>query len=271
MTSLMKELFKVEKPIIGMVHLQPLPGSPRYNPSKDIEEMVKAALKDAKALESGGVDGVIVSNESDTPFLFRVGPEIVAAMTYIATRIKDEISIPMGIDVLWGDARASLAIAKALGSKFIRTLMSGVYSSDLGLINTEGAKVMRYRRYIGADDVRIFVYINPEFASPLSPRPLTMIARTLKWLGVADAYCVSGFMPGVPPEIEEIERIRKEVPDVPIIANTGINKENVAEYLKYVDGAIVGTAFKVGDVTLNPIDEKKVVEFMKIVKSARGY
>jgi len=270
MAGFLERLFNVDKPVIAMVHLRPLPGSPHYNISDTMEDLVRVALKDAKALENGGVDGILVSNESDIPYLFRVGPETVASMTYISSRIKEEVSIPVGIDVLWGDARAALAIAKVVGSRFIRTLLSGVYASDLGLINTEGAKVMRYRKFIGADDVKIFIYLNPEFASSLSPRPLSIIAKTLRWLRMADAYCVSGPMPGMPPDIEEIKRIKNEVPDVPVIANTGMNKENVAKYLEYVDGVIVGTALKVGNITLNPVDEEKVKEFMKVVKSVRG-
>ena len=270
MPDFLNEIFKVEKPVIAMVHLRPLPGSPHYDPSNSVEDLVEAALKDARALESGGVDGILISNESDIPYLFKVGPETVASMTYIASRVMEEVSIPVGIDVLWGDARAALAVAKVIGSKFIRTLMSGVYASDLGLINTDGAEVMRYRKFIGADDIRIFIYINPEFASSLSPRPLSIIAKTLRWLKMADAYCVSGPMPGMPPDIEELKKMRKEVPDVPLIANTGMNKDNVAEYLKYVDGVIVGTSLKVGNVTLNPVDENKVKEFMKVVKSVRG-
>ncbi|MEM0011289.1 MAG: BtpA/SgcQ family protein [Candidatus Bathyarchaeia archaeon] len=271
MTSFLEEIFKVEKPIIGMVHLQPLPGSPNYDPDKSIEEIIDAALRDARALENGGIDGILLSNESDIPFLFKVGPETIAAVTYAAVRIKDEISIPIGIDILWGDARAALAIAKVVGSKFIRTLVSGVYASDLGLINTHGAKIIRYRKFIGANHVRIFAYINPECASSLSPRPLNIIAKTLKWLGMADAYCISGAMPGMPPELEEIKKMKEEVPDIPLITNTGMNKHNVGEYLKYVDGVIVGTSLKIENVTLNPVDEKKVVEFMKAVRSARGY
>jgi len=270
MAGFLERLFNVDKPVIAMVHLRPLPGSPHYNISDTMEDLVRVALKDAKALENGGVDGILVSNESDIPYLFRVGPETVASMTYISSRIKEEVSIPVGIDVLWGDARAALAIAKVIGSRFIRTLLSGVYASDLGLINTEGAKVMRYRKFIGAEDVKIFIYLNPEFASSLSPRPLSIIAKTLRWLRMADAYCVSGPMPGMPPDIEEIKRIKNEVPDVPVIANTGMNKENVAKYLEYVDGVIVGTALKVGNITLNPVDEEKVKEFMKVVKSVRG-
>ena len=270
MADVLREIFKIEKPVIAMVHLRPLPGSPHYDSSKSIEDLAEAALKDAKALESGGVDGILISNESDIPYLFTVGPETIASMTYIASRIKEEISLPVGIDVLWGDARAALAIAKVIGSKFIRTLMSGVYASDLGLINTNGAEVMRYKKFIGADDVRIFIYINPEFASSLSPRPLSIIAKALKWLKMADAYCVSGPMPGMPPDIEELKRMRSEVPDVPLIANTGMNKENVAKYLEYVDGVIVGTSLKINNITLNPVDENKVREFMKVVKSVRG-
>lgn len=268
--NVLKYIFKIEKPVIAMLHLKPLPGSPHYDPEDTIENIVEAALKDAKALENGGVDGILISNESDIPYLFKVGPETVASMTYVASRIKEEVHIPIGIDVLWGDARAALAIAKVIGSKFIRTLISGVYASDLGLINTEGAEIMRYRKFIGADNVKIFIYLNPEFASPLSLRPLTIIAKTLRWLRMADAYCVSGPMPGMPPDIDEIKKIKSEVYDIPIIANTGMNKENIAKYIEYVDGVIVGTSLKVGNITLNPVDEEKVKEFMNVVRSLRS-
>jgi len=270
MSDVMLSIFQVEKPVIAMVHLRPLPGSPYYDPSESMEGIVSTAVRDAKTLESGGVDGILISNESDIPFLFRVGPETVASMTYVVSRIKEEVSIPFGVDVLWGDARASLAIAKVTGAKFIRTLISGVYASDLGLINTDGAEVMRYRKFIGAENIKIFAYINPEFASPLSSRPLSIVAKTLRWLKMADAYCISGPMPGMPPSIEELKKIREEVPDMPLIANTGMNKDNIGEYLKYVDGVIVGTSLKVGNVTLNPVDENKVKEFMRVVKTLRA-
>lgn len=191
-------------------------------------------------------------------------------MTYIISRIKDEVDIPIGVDVLWGDSKASLAIAKALDLKYIRTMVFGVYASDLGLINTQGAETYRYKKYIGAENIKVFAYLNPEFASSLSVRPLKIIARTVKWLSLADALCISGPMPGMPPDIEEIKQIKESVENIPIIANTGMNKDNISLYLEYVDGAIVGTSLKVGNITLNPVDEKKVKEFMELVKKARS-
>lgn len=265
----LEEIFEVDKPIIGMLHLPPLPGSPRYDYNKDMDKLVERALKDVKALMSGGVDGILISNESDVPYLLKVGPETIASFTYIVSRLKDELTIPFGIDVLWGDAKASFAIAKAVGASFVRTLLTGVHAGDLGLINTHGAEVMRYKRFIGAENIKTFIYLNPELSAPLSNRPLHVVAMTVSWLSIADAFCISGPMPGMPPDLDVINKIRDKVPNVAIIANTGMNKENISKYLEVVDGAIVGTAFKVGGITLNPVDERRVKEFMEVVKRLR--
>lgn len=268
MSTVLYEIFKVSKPIIGMVHLPPLPGSPKYRYGTSIDKVLEMALKDAVALEKGGVDGLLFSNESDHPFLFSVGPETVATMTYIITKVMENVNLPFGVDVLW-DPYATIAVAKATGASFVRTILAGAYSSDLGLINTEGAKVLRYRKYIDAENIKIFLYLNPEFATPLANRPLSIVAKTLRWLSIADVYCISGYMPGHPPREEDVLEVKRSVPDVPVLANTGINKDNVLRYLKITDGAIVGTAFKINNITLNPVDEQKVKEFMSLVKSVR--
>ncbi|MEM1515463.1 MAG: BtpA/SgcQ family protein [Candidatus Bathyarchaeia archaeon] len=268
MSSILHEIFRVNKPVIGMVHMPPLPGSPKYDYRDSMEKIVKRTMNDAVVLERGGVDGLLFSNESDTPFLFDVGPETVAAVTYIVAKVTDRVSLPFGIDILW-DPYATIAVAKATKASFVRTLLTGTFSSDLGLINTEGAKVLRYRKYIGAENVRIFLYLNPEFAAPISPRPLGIVAQTVRWLSLADVYCISGPMPGLPPDEKDIISVKESAKDMPILANTGINKDNIATYFKLVDGAIVGTSFKVGNITLNPVDEGKVKEFMNIVNSLR--
>jgi len=269
LTSIIESIFGTSKPIIGMVHLLPLPGSPRYESTVGIDDIVKRALDDAIALEEGGVDGLLFSNESDAPFLFKVGPETVASVTYVVARVIERVKLPFGVDILW-DPYATIAVAKAVNAKFVRAIMAGVYASDLGLINTEGASVMRYRKYIGADHVKVFIYLNPEFASSLSNRPLDVIAKTIKWLSLADAYCVSGIMPGEPPRIEDIVKVRQAVRDIPILANTGMNPDNIEKYLPIVDGAIVGTAFKKDSVTLNPVDKERVKKFMEKVKRLRS-
>lgn len=268
MSSVLREIFRVDKPIIGMVHLPPLPGSPKYDYKDSMEKIVKRAMDDAMALERGGVDGLLFSNESDVPFLFNVGPDTVAAVTYVVTKVTSQVSLPFGVDILW-DPYATIAVAKATGAPFVRTLLAGAFSSDLGVINTEGAKVLRYRKHIGAENIKIFLYLNPEFAAPISPRPLGIVAKTVRWLSLADVYCISGPMPGLPPSEEDIASVRESVRDIPLLANTGINKDNVAAYFKLVDGAIVGTSLKIGNVTLNPVDEGKVKEFMGIVNLLR--
>ena len=267
--TFIEEIFHVDKPIIGMLHLPPLLGSPKHDYDKTLDDLVEIALKDVRALIDGGVDGILISNESDVPYLLRVGPETIASFTYIVSQLKNELTVPFGIDVLWGDAKASYAIAKSVGAKFVRTLLAGVHAGDLGLINTYAGEVMRYRRFIRAENIKTFIYLNPEMSAPIAERPLHIVAKTVSWLSIADAFCVSGPMPGMPPDLNVVRKIKEEVPNAVVIANTGMNKENVADYLKILDGAIVGTAFKVGNITLNPVDEKKVREFMEVVKRIR--
>jgi len=266
--SFIKEIFKVEKPVIGMVHLAPLPGSPSYRPDFGLDKILKRALNDAEALVKGGVDGILISNEGDAPYLFRVGPETVAVMTFMVTKISSEHSIPFGVDVLW-DPYATIAVAKATGAHFVRTLLVGVHASDIGLINTECAKVLRYKRAIDADNVKVFVYLNPEFATPLSQRPLELVAKAVAFMSIADALCISGPMTGMPTRVKDLKAVKSAVPHMPVIINTGANKENIKDLLPYADGVIVGTSLKKGGITWNPVDINRVKEFMEVVNTLR--
>jgi len=261
-----KEIFKVEKPVIGMVHLAPLPGSPHYN--LNLDKILERALRDAEALVKGGVDGILISNEGDAPYLFQVGPETVASMTYLVTKITSEYSIPFGVDVLW-DPYATIAVAKATGAKFFRTILVGVHASDLGLINTECAKVLRYKRAIDAAHIKTFVYLNPEFGTSLSQRPLELVAKAVAFMSIADALCISGPMTGMPTRVEDLKIVKKAVPHMPVIINTGANKFNIRELLLHADGVIVGTSLKKDGITWNPVDINRVKEFMEVVNTLR--
>ena len=266
--SWVRELFKTEKPIIGMVHFPPLPGSPLYDDSNGMDYILERVRADLRALQDGGIDGVMFCNENDRPYTFKADFSTVAAMSRVIGELINEIRVPFGVDVLW-DPLAAIAIAKATGASFIREVITGVYASDMGLWNTNVGELYRYRKLIGASDVRVFFNISAEFASRLDRRSLKEIAKSVVFSSLADVVLVSGPMTGEAPDVSHIEEVKTAV-DVPVFANTGVKKENVQTVLKVADGAIVGTSLKKDGITWNPVDVERVRNFMETVKKVRN-
>jgi hypothetical protein len=263
------KLFGVEKPIVGMVHLTSLPGSPRYE-GLSVNRISELAVQDAKHLETGGVDGLIVENFGDVPYRkMDVGPETVSGMAVIVADVVDAVKIPVGVNVLRNDFKAALAIAHVAGGKFLRTnVFIDVAVTDQGLIEASAPELLRYRRYLGAD-VKIFADIQGKHGVPLSPRPIEQSAMDAAYRGLADTLIVSGLRTGTEPELEDLVRVKKAVPDRPVFVGSGLARENVTKLLKHVDGAIVGTSLKFDGVVGNPVDEKRVKTLMTAVKQLR--
>lgn len=268
-TSWLTELFGTRKPIIAMAHMPALPGDPLYDDSKGIDHAIRRVRADLKALQDGGVDAVMFSNEDSRPYQTRVGMETLAAMAFIIGRVRDDLRVPYGVNVLW-DPAASIAVAKAVGARFVREVFTGVYGSDMGLWNTDAGAVLRYRRAIGAEGVRLFFNIYPEFAAYLGARPLAEVARTTVFSSLADAICVSGPAAGAETRTELLKAAKEALPDTPVFANTGVNPETVAEKLAIADGAVVGSYFKVDGYIWNPVDPARVRKFMEIVRALPG-
>lgn len=263
------ELFGVEKPIVGMVHLHPLPGSPKYEGSS-IDRISELAVQDAKNLESGGVDGLIVENFGDMPYLkMKVGPETVCAMTSIIADVIDAVKITVGVNVLRNDFKAALALAHVAGGKFIRTnVFIEATVTDQGLIEGSAPELLRYRRYLGAN-VKIFADIHGKHGVPLSSRPIEQSAMDAAYRGLADALIVTGPRTGAEPYLRDLLAVKKAVPDKPVLIGSGVDKKNATKMLKYGDGAIVGTSLKLDGVVGNPVDEKRTKDLMSIVKKLR--
>ena len=266
--SWLKEVFGTEKPIIGMVHFPPLPGSPLYDDEKGMDYVLERVRNDLKALQEGGIDAVMFCNENDRPYTLNADFSTVAAMARVIGELMDVIEVPFGVDVLW-DPKAAIAIAKATGAKFIREVVSGAYVSDMGIWNTNVGELYRYRKLLDASDIRVFFNISAEFASRLDSRSLEEIAKSVVFSSLADVILVSGPMTGHAPNVEHIKRVKDAV-EVPVFANTGVKHENVEEVLKVADGAIVGTSLKVDGITWNPVDPERVKSFMEKVRKVRG-
>jgi len=264
-----KELFGVEKPVIGMCHMQAMPGDPQYAADKGLEWVYEQARVDMLVLQEGGVDGILFSNEFSLPYLTKVEMITVASMAALIGEMKREIKIPYGVNVLW-DPRASIDVAMATGAQFVREIFTGVYASDFGLWNTNVGEVIRHQYAVGAGHVRLLFNIVPESAAYLGGRQIADIARSTVFNNRPDALCVSGLTAGAETSAQTLKLVKEAVPDTPVFANTGVRVDNVTEQLKIADGAVIGTAFKKEGNTWNPIDVDRVKELMNKVKDLRS-
>jgi len=262
----MEELFGVKKPIIAMCHLQPLPGDPHYNKEKGMDYVLECARRDLHALQNGGVDGIMFSNEFSLPYLTKVEPITIAAMGWVIGSLHEEIRVPYGVNCLWD---ASLDLCVAVGGKFIREIISGVYASDFGLWNTNVGQTVRHQMAIGGEQIKLLFNIVPEAAQYLADRPIEEIARSTEFNNRPDAICVSGLTAGSETDTQVLSRVKASVKHTPILCNTGCNKDNIVRQLTHSDGAVCATTFKYDGVFENAVDESRVREFMDIVKEFR--
>lgn len=262
-----RALFGQRKAVIGMAHLPALPGTPLYDEASGLDGIIESVLSDVRSLQEGGVHAVLFCNEGDRPYEFKVGPEIVAAMVRVICEVRPHLRVPFGVDVLW-DPHAALAVAGAVGAAFVRGVFTGAYAADMGLWDTRVGCALRYRRMIGAHHVRCFFNITAEFAAPLAPRPLGELARSVVFSSLADAVCVSGPMTGASASLAALKEVKEALPDVPVLANTGVRADNVRDVLSLVDGVIVGTSLKRDGVTWNPVDPERVRAFMAQARAA---
>jgi len=267
----LKEMFGVEKPIIGMVHLMPLPGSPGYE-GWDMNVIVENALRDAKVLVENGVNGLIVENMWDLPYFVgkNVPPEEIAAHAVAAREVVKSVNVPVGITVIHNGGRVALGIAKAAGAKFIRVcLYTGAMVWDTGEFDHgNAAELMRLRKALYAEDIKFFADVYKKHAV-MFPGIDPKTHATWTDFYMADAVIVTGRMTGSPPDPELVKEVKEVVGETPVLIGSGLNPENAKQLLKYADGAIVGTYFKVKGLTQNPVDPGRVRKLMWVVEEIR--
>jgi len=268
--SWLTALTGVTKPIIGMVHLPALPGSPLYDGAGGMAAIRDWVRRDIAALQAGGIDAVMYCNENDRPYRLDADVASVAAMADVVAATRGELSIPFGVNVLW-DPRATLAVAKATGAAFAREVFTGAFAGDFGLWVRSAGDAHRYRREIGAEDVRLIFNINAEFAAPLAPRLLPDVARSVVFSSNPDALCVSGPITSQPVDGSALAEVVAAVKDsgMPVLVNTGFNATNAVDLLTHANGAIVGSSLKVNGVTWNPVDIDRVSDLMSVVRTSR--
>ena len=262
MISRFAQIFNnIDKPLIAMVHVPPLPGTPLYDEKAGVQGLVDSVERDVSVLLDAGFDGLLFCNEGDRPYELNAGLESAAVMARVVTECRPK-NIPFGVDFLW-DARCALAVAVATDAYFMREVVTGVWESDMGLWNTDAASILRERRRLDRKDLAIFMNITPEFASPIGNRSPSTAAKSAVVSSLADVILVSGPMAGSEPDISIVADVRAHVPsDIPVLLNTGAKAATIAEYLQYADGCIVGSDLKVDGYTWNPVDPARAAAFI---------
>lgn len=262
------DLFKVKKPVIAMCHIQALPGDPHYNKDGGMEYVIDCARKDIIALQNGGVDGIIFSNEFSLPYTAEVEPVTLCAIARIIEAIRNDIKVPYGVDVI-DDTYHAIDLAVATGARFIRGAVSGSFVSMDGSTDLDPGKITRHRYDLGGGDIKIFSYVIPEGSDYVGKRTLAQLAKKAEFGRSMDVMCVAGLVAGSAVDTKDIEEVKNAVNHTPVFVNTGCKKETIVELLKVADGAISATTFKYDGVFENMVDENRVRAFMNEVKAYR--
>lgn len=251
--------------LIGMIHLGPLPGSPRYD--GDLEPIITAAMTDAAALTDAGFDELMVENFGDAPFHADDVPKVtVAAMTRVVTKVQRASPLPLGVNVLRNDALAAVAVAAATGATAIRVnVLTGTMFTDQGAVTGRAAAVARARAAL-APDVEILADVFVKHATPPPGLTIEDAARDTFERGGAHALVVSGAATGAPVDAALLARVRKAVPAAPLLIGSGVTPANAAELLAGADGAIVGSSIKVDGLAANPIDPARAAALVAAVR-----
>ncbi len=253
--------------LIGVIHLKPLPGSPRW--AGDMRAAVKAAVADANAYARGGADAVFIENFGDVPFAKgALPPETVAAMARAGAAIREAVDLPLGFNALRNDARAGLALCAACEGSFIRVnVHSGAMLTDQGLIEGRAHDTLRERARL-CPTVKILADVHVKHATPLGNESLEDAARDTCERGLADGLIVSGSGTGQATNPETARRVKEACPTAPVFIGSGTTATNVKEFLPHVSGVIVGSSLKRGGRLENPVDSRRVEKLRRALDQA---
>lgn len=269
--------FGTDAPVIGMVHLPPLPGAPKApaDGARAMRDALDRAAADARALDRGGVDGIMIENFGDAPFYPDDAPKhVVAAVTRATTAVAAETDLPLGVNVLRNDAEAALSVAAAVGADYVRVnVHTGARVTDQGIVQGRAHETLRLREALGVD-VGIFADTDVKHSAPLSAEGHTAesFADTAE-RGLADAVVASGRGTGEETDPEALAAVVAERDahglDTPVLVGSGVTAETVADALSVADGVIVGTALKEGGETTAPVDPDRVAKLVARTDEAR--
>lgn len=262
-----QKLFGAAKPVIGMLHVPALPGSPAN--ALTFDEIRRWVLEDAEALASGGVDGLMLENFGDVPFYpGRVPPHTVAFLAVLAAQVKGRFALPLGINVLRNDGASAMAVATAAGAGFIRVnVYTGARLTDQGIIEGAAHRLLRYRKLLGSG-VLVLADVAVKHSAPLAARTLEEEVEETVGRGLADGIIVSGAATGKETRPEDLRTAKAAAGGAPVFAGSGADPANLARLLAHADGIIAGTALKRDGRTTNPVDPARVKAFMAAARHA---
>jgi membrane complex biogenesis BtpA family protein len=252
----------VAKPVVGMLHVPPLPGSPKYGGS--FESVGAAVLRDAQSLVEGGVHALLLENFGDAPFYpRRVPAHTIAQLAALAAQVRRSCDLPLGINVLRNDGRAALAIAQASGAAFIRVnVLCGARLADQGILRGIAHRLLRDRAGLGASEIEIWADVDVKHSAPLAPRPLEQEVEEIIGRGGADAVIVSGHATGEAVEIDHLQSVRAAAGTTPVVIGSGLSPATLGQLAPLADAFIVGTWLKRDGNVENPVDRKRVRSLM---------
>ncbi len=264
-----KKVFKQSKPVIGMIHVQALPGTPNYK--GDVKAIISKAIEEAKLYKAAGVDSIAIENMHDVPYLKgNVGPEVTALMSIIAYEVKNVSQLPCGIQILAGANKQALAAALASGIDFIRAEgFVFAHVADEGIIESNAGELLRYRKQIGAENILVFTDIKKKHSSHsiTADVDLKETAKAAEFF-ISDGLIITGSATGEEANQNDV-KIVKESTSIPVLVGSGINEKNIESYIDSADGFIIGSHFKVDGKWNNEIDKTRVDNFMNRISSLR--
>lgn len=264
-----KQIFPNKKPILGMIHVSALPGTPRSN--GNWQNTIDLAVSEAIIYDNLGLDGIILENMHDVPYLNRkVGPEVTAAMSRLAFEVRRVTKLPLGLQILAGANKEALAVAKAADFQFIRAegFIFG-HLADEGYMDGCSGQLLRYRKTIEAEHIAIIGDIKKKHSSHAVTADVTIAetAHAAEFF-LSDGVIISGRSTGLEADLDEIKSV-KVACAIPVLIGSGLNNKNISRYYNHADGFIVGSYFKKDGNWMKSLDEIRITEFMEIVKSLK--
>lgn len=264
-------LFPRPKPVVAMIHVGALPGTPAA--SMSVGELSALAAREAALYRDAGVDGVMIENMHDVPYLrgAAVGPEVVAAMAVVARAVKDESRLPCGVQVLAGANAAAVAVAHAAGLDFVRAEgFAFAHVADEGWIDSSAAELLRFRRRVGAERVQIWADVKKKHSSHAVTADVSLGAtcEAVEFMR-ADAVVITGSATGEPPRLEDVREAKGHC-RVPVLLGSGVDAANLSDFYPLADGLIVGSHFKEQGHWANTVAPRRVEHFMSAVNRLRG-
>jgi membrane complex biogenesis BtpA family protein len=261
-----KSIFKEDKPIIGMVHVQALPGTPKHQFSP--QKIIDMALEEARIYKKAGINSIMIENMHDIPYLKNgVGHEVSSLMTLIANYIKKETNLPIGIQILAGANKEALAVAKSANIDFIRAEgFVFAHVADEGIIESQAGELLRYRKQIDAENIAIFTDIKKKHSSHSITSDISLVdtAKAARFF-LSNGVIVTGNHTGSEASLEELHELKEKL-DFPILVGSGITTQNIKTYLPVADAFIVGSYFKEKGYWENKLSYSRIAEFMEVVK-----